>query len=168
MTSADVWELYTLRSAVERLAAQLLAGAIDTAASAKIEEAFEALARACKKGDRPGIAVADFSLHKTIIDLTNHSRLIAQYGLIEQQIRMYIRSSDALVPSSDAIIRQHRPIVDAIIRGDADEAGTLSEQHNLTEGKKLSDHLKDLEVAQESAAKAVSVGGKKRKAPLSR
>ncbi|MQB46267.1 GntR family transcriptional regulator [Rhizobium sp. ICMP 5592] len=142
MTSNDVWELYTLRSAVERLAAQLLASTIDNRRADVIRASFAALIAACEASNGSAIAAADFALHKAIIELTGHSRMIAQYGLIQQQIRMSIRSSDALITNGHEIIEQHRPIVDAIIDGDAERAGVLSEQHNLTEGRKLSDHLR--------------------------
>lgn len=141
MTASDVWELYTLRSAVERLAAQLVAAQLDTGGRSRLERSLAALAKACKGRDRDGIAAADFALHKTIIDLTAHRRLIAQYGLIEQQIRMCIRSSDALIQEGEVIVAQHGPIVEAILAGDVEAAGTLSEQHNLGEGRKLVDHL---------------------------
>lgn len=145
LSAQDVWELYTLRSAVERLAAQLVASTITPAKIARLDDAFAALIQECKRGTPSRIAEADFGLHKTIIVLADHSRLASQYGLIEQQTRMYIRSSDALIPSARKIIDQHRPIVEAIRAGDAEAGGKLSEQHNLTEGEKLSAHLKSLE-----------------------
>jgi len=145
LSSRDVWELYTLRSAVERLAAQLVAESINSAKSSRLNWAFDGLVKECNRGDTSRIAEADFALHKTIIQMSDHTRLASQYSLIEQQIRMYIRSSDALISDISAIIDQHRPIVDSILAGDIEASGHLSEQHNLTEGKKLSDHLKDIE-----------------------
>jgi DNA-binding GntR family transcriptional regulator len=145
LTAQDVWELYTLRSAVERLAAQLVAATINPVKAARLDEAFGKLVEECRRGEAVRIAEADFGLHKTIIGLAEHTRLAAQYKLIEQQTRMYIRSSDALVPAARKIIDQHRPIVEAIRSGDAGEGGRLSEEHNLVEGKKLSAHIKSLE-----------------------
>jgi DNA-binding GntR family transcriptional regulator len=153
LTSQDVWELYTLRSAVERLAAQLVARSMDSTKATRLEAAFHNLEKHCERGDVAKIAEADFALHQTIIALSDHSRLSAQYGLIEQQTRMYVRSSDALVPVGPMIVHQHKPIVDAILRGDAEAAGNLSEQHNLSEGQKLSAHLKAQELS-EAAAEA--------------
>ncbi len=141
LNSGDVWELYTLRSAVERLAAQLVARSINSVKTSRLNWALEGLIKECRRGGRDGIADADFTLHKTIIQLSEHGRLVTQYGLIEQQIRMYIRSSDALIMDISQIVDQHRPIVDAILAGDAEASGHLSEQHNLTEGEKLTTHL---------------------------
>jgi DNA-binding GntR family transcriptional regulator len=141
LTSHDARELYTLRSAVERLAAQLVARSIGPTKTTRLIAAFEALVKQCNGGNEDQIAEADFAFHKTIIALSEHTRLAYQYSLIEQQTRMYIRSSDALIPAGDIIIDQHRPILDAILAGDAETAGRLSEQHDSSEGEKLSAHL---------------------------
>lgn len=132
----DVWELYTLRAAVERLATQL-AARLPEQERAKLIPTFDKLDRTCKSGDPMQIADADFAFHKAIVDAASHRRLSAQYGLIEQQIRVYIRSSDALIAHPSEIIAQHQPILDAIIAGEAEKAGQLAEEHNLVEGEKL-------------------------------
>ena len=164
LSSRDVWELYTLRSAVERLAAQLVAGSINSTKSSRLKWALDGLAKECTRGSPGRVAEADFALHKTIIQMSDHTRLASQYALIEQQIRMYIRSSDALVAEISTIIDQHQPIVDAILAGDAEASGHLSEQHNLTEGKKLSDHLRHIEDRREQAKTASAPAAKKKTA----
>ena len=168
LSSRDVWELYTLRSSVERLAAQLVAGSINSAKASRLKWAFDGLAKECDRGSPGRIAEADFALHKTIIQLADHTRLASQYALIEQQIRMYIRSSDALISEISTIIDQHKPIVDSILAGDVTASGHLSEQHNLTEGKKLSDHLKHIEAKREPAKTAAPAAKKKMAAVTSK
>jgi DNA-binding GntR family transcriptional regulator len=163
LSSRDVWELYTLRSAVERLAAQLTAESINSAKSSRLNWAFDGLVKECQRGETSRIAEADFALHKTIIQMSDHTRLGSQYALIEQQIRMYIRSSDALISDISTIIDQHRPIVDSILAGDVEASGHLSEQHNLTEGKKLSEHLKLVE--DRAGTKAAPTGFAEKKPP---
>ncbi|GGF68657.1 GntR family transcriptional regulator [Azorhizobium oxalatiphilum] len=136
LTRQDVWELYTLRSAVERLASQLAAGA-PMEQRTRIQAAFDNLADACVDASAARIAEADFCFHHAIVDAASHSRLSAQYELIAQQIRVYIRSSDALIPDPADILSQHAPILNAILSGDSAEAGRLAEEHNLVEGEKL-------------------------------
>ncbi|BBQ00150.1 hypothetical protein BSFA1_52780 [Burkholderia sp. SFA1] len=141
----DVWELYTLRSSLERLAAQLVASTLNAVKRDKIRSCFAALERGCASSNERAIAEADFAFHKAIIDLADHGRLKSQYEVIERQIRICIRSSDALVESGDAIVEQHRPITAAILAADVEEAGRLAEAHNMTEGKKLTAHLANLD-----------------------
>jgi DNA-binding GntR family transcriptional regulator len=172
LSAHDAWELYTLRSSVERLAAQLAARKLDGAGAASLKKAYDALVRACDGGDADKIAEADFALHKAIIALTRHGRLAQQYELIEHQIRVYIRSSDALVSNPAEIVAQHQPIVDAILAGDESEAGRLAEQHNLSEGEKLSTHLGNLQRslgnpgASEALAESTRPREQKNKQPL--
>ncbi|QND72872.1 GntR family transcriptional regulator [Tardiphaga robiniae] len=142
LTPHDVWELYTLRSGLERLAAQLVARNVTDKQASAMQEALQALIRECERGNRNRIAETDFNLHKTIVMQAAHGRLETQYRLIEQQTRMYIRSSDALIATPSIIIDQHKPIVAAILAGNPKLAGQLSEEHNLTEGAKLADHLR--------------------------
>src|SRR5260221_2922501 len=49
LSAQDVWELYTLRSAVERLAAQLVASTITPAKAARLDDAFAVLVEECKR-----------------------------------------------------------------------------------------------------------------------
>lgn len=146
LSAHDVWELYTLRSGVERLAGRLVASTITPEKIERLDGAMDLLVKECERGDVDRIAEADFGLHHTIIKLADHGRLAAQYALIEQQVRMLIRSSDAFDPEAQLLkLDQHRPIVDAIRAGDVELAGQLSEQHNLVEGEKLSARLKELQ-----------------------
>lgn len=156
LSSRDAWELYTLRSAIERLAGRLVASRLasgkDVVAAAQLKSVYNRLVEACKQSGSNAIAEADFDFHKTIIELADHARLARQFELIEQQIRMYIRSSDALVEHAEQIIGQHSPIVEAILLGDVEEAGKRSEVHNLVEGEKLSAYLAESEAKERSGA----------------
>ncbi|HDR9173102.1 TPA: GntR family transcriptional regulator [Burkholderia vietnamiensis] len=161
LTPQDVWELYTLRSCLERLAAQLVASTLDEMKRKQIERCYAVLVEHCTLAVKRRVADADFAFHKTIIDLSGNGRLKTQYGIIERQIRVYIRSSDSLVENDQAIIEQHRPIVDAILNRDPIEAGRLSEVHNLTEGRKLTQHLQTSDVP-EIGPKPISETGRLR------
>lgn len=165
LSAHDAWELYTLRSAVERLAARLVAATITPTKIARLDEAFDGLIQHCNQGRAGRAAEADFALHKAIIQLADHARLAWQYALIEQQTKMCIRSSDAHDPAAlELKIDQHRPIVEAIRAGEVEAAGHLSEQHNLTEGEKLTAHLKRLESQEQAKAHAPTGRGARKRA----
>ena len=145
LTAHDAWELYTLRSSLEALAARLAASRRGAEAERPISEALARLEHACRATDPSAIAHADFNLHKTIIRIAQHRRLLEQYTLIEQQTRLYIQSSDALIAHPQEILAQHVPIAEAIVSRRGALAAKLSEQHNLDEGEKLVAHLKSKE-----------------------
>jgi len=141
LSSQDAWELYTLRACLEGLAAELAAEALDREGRAELEAAFARLAEVGAKRSLGAATSADFALHKTIVRLARHGRLAEQYRLVEQQVRVSIASTNALLPDLASIISQHKPIVDAILAGAAQEAGRLSQAHSLTEGEKLRRHI---------------------------
>ena len=149
LTAKDAWELYTLRAALESLAAQLATAKLDDVGRKKLTAAMARLAKTSTIGTLSDAAEADFALHETIVGLSGHRRLIEQYRIVSQQVRMFIASSDALMLTGKSLIEQHQPIVDAILAGEGKRAAGLSEDHTTSTGQELVAHLE----AQEAAKK---------------
>jgi len=57
-------------------------------------------------------------------------------------------SSNALMHDTGEIGDQHRPLVEAVLAGRPGEAEALAKQHNMTEGRKLFERLKEMELAE--------------------
>lgn len=150
LTPADAWELYTLRAALEGLAARLAATSTDASARARLAAAMERLAAAVREDRRGAAAAADGDLHAEIVAMAGHRRLSAQYALLAQEVRRTIAASSALLVDFGEMIGQHAPIVDAILAGDAETAERLARHHNLGEGAKLHAHVSAL-AAQDAA-----------------
>jgi DNA-binding GntR family transcriptional regulator len=132
-SQADAWELYTLRGTLEGMAARLAAEHRTADCVASLEGAFERLVSAVDSEKHTRVAEADLALHKTIVSITGHQRLIDQYRLLEQQVRHYIISSNALIMDLNQIVAEHQPIVQAIILGHSDKAERLAREHNAPE-----------------------------------
>ncbi|WP_459359151.1 GntR family transcriptional regulator [Roseibium sp. M-1] len=145
LTAKDAWELYTLRSALEALAAGLAADAIAHRGKNRLSKGMEEIRRACEKRDKKAAALADFNLHLMVIRLSGHTRLEEQYNLISRQVQRYIVTSDALLPDQFALVEQHQPMVDAILAGDRKRAELLARAHNEKEGQALVKHLQKME-----------------------
>jgi DNA-binding GntR family transcriptional regulator len=141
LSSTDVWELYTVRSSMERLSALLVAKSVNAQSTSILKKALTNLEKQCETGSWSKIAEADFKFHKSIVELAGNGRLMAQYASIESQIRMYIRSVDALLFEPATIVSQHEAIARAIISGDVGTATELAEAHNLVDGERLAKHL---------------------------
>jgi DNA-binding GntR family transcriptional regulator len=133
LSAEDAWELYSLRGSLEGLAARLATQRRTPATMATLTAAYERLASAVAGERRSAVAAADLALHQTIVGITGHRRLIAQYKLIEQQVRHYIATSNAQIYDLHQIIDEHEPIVKAIVAGDADRAERLAHDHNAPE-----------------------------------
>ena len=137
LSSADAWELYTLRGSLEGLAARLLTESLDGDKTTQLRNAFDALVAACEKGDDVAIVDRDLGLHKLLVSLSGHKRLSEQYRLIEQHIRLYIIWSDRLMSSKEDIIETHRSFVEAILAGDTQSAQSILRDHNEDAGRIL-------------------------------
>lgn len=137
LSGHDVWELYTLRASLEVLAARLAAQKMNDERRQEFRAVFDGLSDACKNASSRRIRDSDYAFHQLIVQSAEHQRLREQYRLIEQQIRLVIASSNALISEPAEILEQHRPMLRALIAGDADEAVKLIEHHALEEGEKL-------------------------------
>lgn len=138
----DLWELYTLRGSLEGLAARLVAGNLDATRTAQLAATFDLLVAACQGDDPLLVAEQDFALHQAIVALADHRRLAQQYALVAGPIRMFIASSNALLPTQRDVIAQHEPLVAAILRGDADAAESGMREHITSEGEALIERLR--------------------------
>lgn len=144
LSSHDAWELYTLRSSLEGLAAQLTAQKMTPDKASVLNRAMKCLVKAVRNGNQAELTDADFALHKTIILLSGHQRLQQQYKIIEHQIHLYIASCNTLYSDLGEIESQHELLVEAICSGDEARAEKIAKEHNA-DGPALVKHFQLLE-----------------------
>jgi len=169
LSAEDAWELYTLRGSLEGLAAKLAAERQTSDTRKLLVEAYDRLAKAVSTGKHAPVAEADLGLHKTIVAMTGHHRLIAQYKLLEQQVRHYIVTSNSQIVDLHAILDEHQPMVKAIAAGDGTKAERLAREHNAPEVRRFADELaaarrKPSEVLQLPARSKRAAGAKRKSA----
>jgi len=121
LEARDIWELYTLRANLEGLAARLAAECITEEGAQQLQEAYSRLLQLCEGDDLKAITRADLALHKTIIELSGHTRLAQQYQLIENQFLAYITASNRVFDPHE-VGACHASLVDAICAGEGDRA----------------------------------------------
>src|SRR5207248_1970559 len=106
------------RRAADMLREQILGGGFPPG-----HRLVEARLEAAVAGQRRGAAAAaDSALHKTIVALSGHRRLVEHYRIIEQQVQRYIASSNALLADPGDLVTQHAPLVGAVLAGKAVQA----------------------------------------------
>lgn len=133
----DLWEIFTLRSSLERLAARLAAERMTDEAMPRLAGVRDAFFASCERGNVEEAVDRDFSLHRTIVELSANRRLLDQYLMVEQQVRLFINSTYASAPNLAVAIAHHAPIVDAVLAGDGAAAAQHSEHHVLSEGERV-------------------------------
>lgn len=148
VTSADIFEIYTLRDALEALGARLAAEHIDEAGHRSLERALQNLRSGAVSGNRRRVMELDFEFHRTVLQLSRHRRLIEMYALIEAQTRMFMAMTDRFHHDLTEVSGIHEPIAQAIYRGDGELASRLSSRHNERDGQKLVTALAESEAAE--------------------
>lgn len=133
----DLWEIFTLRSSLERLAAKLATERMTDHGRTRLAGARDVFFAACEQSNVEAAVELDFALHRSIIELSGNGRLVTQYLMVEQQIRLFINSTYGSAPKLSVAIAHHAPIVDAILAGDSGLAARLSEDHVLSEGDRV-------------------------------
>jgi DNA-binding GntR family transcriptional regulator len=121
----DLWELYTLRGALESLGTHLAARRIDGHGIKELRALFAQLLAAAESGDHERADRLDRELHKLIIRLSGHERLLQHYLRVENQFRVYIALSNREVDAHE-ICESHRELVESICAGDAERAERLA------------------------------------------
>ena len=144
ISSQDAWELYTLRSTLEGLAAKLAAEAIAPGKADILTLALQKLEVAVEKKNWQNFAIADFNLHKAIIQISGHRRLQEQYRIIENQVLLYIRECNSLHPSLEELLEDHKQLVEAICDGDAVLSEQIAKAHH-TDGELMVKYIQSLE-----------------------
>jgi DNA-binding GntR family transcriptional regulator len=137
LTARDAYEIYTLRNALEAMAARAVASNVTDDVRTALSKAIATMRSAVKAKKRAGVVEADYAFHRCIVDLSGHSRLQAAYGLIEAQTRLFLRITSTLDYDLTDILQIHQELVEAILSGDADRAELLARDHNTRDGETM-------------------------------
>ncbi len=145
LTARDAYEIYTLRNALEAMAARAVAANVTDDVRAVLSDAIAAMRTAVHAGNRAGAVEADYAFHRCTVDLSGHSRLRAAYGLIETQTRLFLRITSTFDYGLTGILRIHQDLADAMLSGDADRAELLARDHNTPDGERMVKRLQQME-----------------------
>jgi DNA-binding GntR family transcriptional regulator len=138
---ADAWEVYTLRGALEGLAARLAAGNITKSDGQTLRVTAAELSKAIAEKRYQDVTDIDFRLHQEIVALARHKRLADQHQFILQQVRFHMVNAGFLPKDYSALAEEHEALIDAVLCKDAVRAEQLARSHNEAEVELLSRFL---------------------------
>lgn len=124
---ADVRDVYTARTAVERAAGLLLLDGDRAAAAARLTEALTAMEEAAD--DPMALADADHHFHAELVAAAGSPRLSRMADALLVETRMCLAALQETLPPAAALIAEHRELRDAVRDGDAERLGTVLEGH---------------------------------------
>ncbi|WP_192931165.1 GntR family transcriptional regulator [Gemmobacter serpentinus] len=123
-----IWEIYSLRSAYEGLAARILAEKRDDLGTDLIQTAFAALDRANDAGTDARVA-ADLGFHASFVAQTGHQHLIRRHALLADKMEWLYRWSESHWPCRNPLVAEHQPLFEALLTGSADQAEAAVRNH---------------------------------------
>ncbi|MFM9108026.1 MAG: GntR family transcriptional regulator [Chloroflexota bacterium] len=122
-------DAYRVREALEALAVRLatpLLGADGLARLRVLDTAMEGCAAA---GDQEAFFAANAEFHRLLVERSGNADLIAMHASLTARMRRYQSPSLDLRGGMARSIEEHRAIIDAIARGDAEAAAALLGEH---------------------------------------
>ncbi|MFC7340589.1 GntR family transcriptional regulator [Saccharopolyspora griseoalba] len=131
----EVRELYRVRGALEGLAVgEIVSSGRAQQAVAGLEEALGALERAESLEER---IEADLGFHARLCELSGNSMLLQSWKHLEGPTRVVVVSATAGERALSTSAEHHRPIVQAIGRGDAAAARAVLDEHMSEAAERL-------------------------------
>ncbi len=124
LTDRDVFEILTLRSALERLAVELGVPVRDPGCLVACRAALERMEQSALEEDRGALVTHAYAFHAAIVALAGHRRLEDSYASVQQQMllcmarNLYTREHEY----EDLVshVGRHRHLLEVIEGGDPD------------------------------------------------
>ncbi len=123
-----IWEIYTLREAMEGLAARIIAERPDGGERDLVAAAFARLAPA-EAGSVDERVAADLGFHRAIVEATGHRHLIKRYAALSTKMEWLYRWSEMHWPARFPLEADHRDLFEGVMRGTSDEAERAVRAH---------------------------------------
>lgn len=137
LSATDMWEIYTLRAAIERLAVDIVTEKASAETLAQLQQAVADMSQAAREGDLTRLATLDMSFHEMLCRASGHSRLLDIWLSMTAQIRTFINLVNTLYLPADKVVRLHTEVVEHIQNGRAEEAGQALARHILEAGEHI-------------------------------
>ncbi|MFB9947446.1 GntR family transcriptional regulator [Rhizobium puerariae] len=127
----EVEDVFDVRMLLEERAGYLATQKRTDSDVAAVQEAFKEMLKiqARAKYDREGWGVANRSFHDRLFAPCNRPHLLRMLGQQRDLVTLYVRIGGNIAPDIERTTEDHRRILDAYERQDADEVARLSREH---------------------------------------
>ena len=113
----DIADVYVARRAVEREAVTALQRSRDPLALAALDAVVVAMAGAADAGDRSRLGELDLHFHEELVAATGSARLVRMFSTLAAETRLCLAAVAAAYPQPQAIVGEHRELVELIANG---------------------------------------------------
>jgi DNA-binding GntR family transcriptional regulator len=133
LTTQDLYEIYTLRTAYERMAIELGVPVRDPHLLARVRRGLAAMVEAAKNDDRAQLVKTSFEFHLAIVGLARHRRVEEAYRALWLQLHLFMAVNTRLREEQndetlEANVERHRRLLATVEAGD--RTAVLAELEN--------------------------------------
>ena len=125
----DLDEICAVREMLEAPAMRLVVELASDEELASVETMLADLEAAAREGDVPRFLLIDREFHLTLLSFSRNRRLVREVEQLRDQTRLVGISGLAASGKLDQTAAEHRPILEALQRRDADAAEELMHSH---------------------------------------
>lgn len=130
LAQCDVEEVYSLRVALETLAARWAVDHAEDRDLAAMSAVLAKIPAALDAGDTQQLTDLDLQFHDGLYRAARHERLSASWRAIRSQVSLFLFSRNAVVPNSrEIVVDEHAGILDLLRRREADALVSAVEDH---------------------------------------
>ena len=142
VTRRDIVELYSLRGALESLAAQLAIPRCGEQDIVGLEAIVARMSAAADAGDQRTLNAADLEFHTQLCVLSDHRHLLRNWRTNANLIRRILTFRNRL-STPHVVVAMHQPIIEAVRSRDVAAAQLAIERHCIDSGEALSSKWPD-------------------------
>ena len=121
-SEVDFWEINSIRGLLEGFAAELIIRRNDATDLNVLQDVIGQMSTA--KGSE-ALSALHLTFHRTLVEMSGHSRLIDTWNNLEPQIRLYLTLTQFFYRRHESVAEAHQPILDALGSKDADKCRRL-------------------------------------------
>lgn len=129
MDDRDIYEILTLRSALERMAFELGIPVRDPALLEPANTALREMERCAREQDRGALVQAGYAFHYSLIGIAEHRRLNEAYASVQRQLLLCMARNliarEKFYEDLDHHVARHRHLLELVAQGD--RAAALAE-----------------------------------------
>ena len=129
ISQGELEELFAVRAMMEAFAARLASQRARADHIARLRKLVAQMEETFRARDLAGFYVAGLDFHNVLVEAAGNDVLSRMYDQIKRQFRRYQAAMPRLPHLQQDSIEEHRQILEAVERADADGASLLSEQH---------------------------------------
>jgi DNA-binding GntR family transcriptional regulator len=130
ISTDEMYELFSIRSAIEGFAIRRTAQTITAAQCTALDELIQKMAQVGSQKEILVLAEYDMQFHRRIVEWSGSAGLLRMWTLLSSQIERFIVESHPLhYPDFVEVGTRHQPIVDALRKRDSDGAARAIQEH---------------------------------------